>query len=68
MNTVAVESARGWGIAKEKTSKKIDANVALPMASVAALENKPKLIDPHEAPMGFEGGEFQLRDAEIGYL
>jgi hypothetical protein len=38
MNTVAQESTRGWRIAKEKTSKKIDAIVALAMACLAAVE------------------------------
>ncbi len=38
MNTVAVESPRGFRIAKEKTSKKIDAVVALAMACVAAID------------------------------
>lgn len=37
LNTVAVESSRGWRIAKEKTSKKIDAVVALAMACLAAI-------------------------------
>ena len=37
LNTVAVESTRGWRIAKEKTGKKIDAIVALAMACSAAL-------------------------------
>jgi len=39
LNTVAVESTRGWRIAKEKTSKKIDAIVALAMACLAAVEH-----------------------------
>ena len=38
LNTVAVESTRGWRIAKERTSKKIDAIVALAMAVLAAIE------------------------------
>ncbi len=38
LNTVAVESSRGWRIAKEKASKKIDAIVALSMACTAALD------------------------------
>jgi phage terminase large subunit-like protein len=38
LNTVAVESARGWRIAKEKTSRKIDAIVALAMASMGAID------------------------------
>ncbi|MCZ6688849.1 MAG: hypothetical protein ACE1Z6_12385 [Candidatus Methylomirabilales bacterium] len=46
LNTVAVESPRGWRIAKEKASKKIDAIVALAMACVAALDRPalPPLI------------------------
>jgi phage terminase large subunit-like protein len=37
LNTVAVESTRGWRIAKEKASRKIDAIVALAMACNAAI-------------------------------
>jgi hypothetical protein len=38
LNTVAIESPRGWRLAKEKASRKIDAVVALAMACVAALD------------------------------
>jgi phage terminase large subunit-like protein len=38
LNAVAIESPRGFRIAKEKASKKIDAIVALAMACVAALD------------------------------
>jgi phage terminase large subunit-like protein len=38
MNTVAIESPRGFRIAKEKASRRIDAIVALAMACCAALE------------------------------
>jgi phage terminase large subunit-like protein len=38
LNTIAVESPRGWRIAKEKAARKIDAIVALAMACVAAVE------------------------------
>ena len=38
MNTVAIESPRGFRIAKEKASRKIDSIVALAMACCAALE------------------------------
>jgi len=38
MNTIAIETPRGFRIAKEKASKKIDAIVALSMACVAALD------------------------------
>ncbi len=48
MNTVAVESSRGWRIAKEKASRKIDSIVALSMAVVAALDGRP--AQPSESP------------------
>jgi phage terminase large subunit-like protein len=38
LNTIAIETPRGFRIAKEKASKKIDAIVALSMACVAALD------------------------------
>lgn len=38
LHTVAVENPRGFRIAKEKASKKIDAIVACSMACVAALD------------------------------
>jgi phage terminase large subunit-like protein len=38
LNTIAVESPRGWRIAKDKTTKKIDAIVALAMACRVAME------------------------------
>jgi len=38
LSTIAIETGRGFRIAKEKASKKIDAIVALSMALVAALE------------------------------
>jgi phage terminase large subunit-like protein len=38
LNTVAIESPRGFRIAKEKASRKIDAIVALSLACVAALD------------------------------
>ncbi len=40
LSTVAVENPRGWRIAKEKASKKIDAIVALAMACCAAMEHR----------------------------
>jgi hypothetical protein len=39
LNTVAVEARRGWRIAKERGSRKIDAIVALAMASYAAISH-----------------------------
>lgn len=37
-NTVAIETSRGWRLAKEKSAAKIDVIVALAMASLAAVE------------------------------
>ena len=45
LNTVAVETPGGWRLAKEKAVKKIDAIVALAIARVAAIEDKPKTVD-----------------------
>ena len=36
-HAIAIQSSRGWRIAKEKTSHKIDVIVALAMASLAAI-------------------------------
>jgi hypothetical protein len=41
LNTVAVESGRGFRVAKERASRKVDAIVALAMACVAALDDGP---------------------------
>ncbi len=38
LNTVALEARRGWRIAKERGSKKIDSIVALSMAALAAIQ------------------------------
>jgi hypothetical protein len=43
LSTVAVENPRGWRIAKEKASKKIDAIVALAMACVAAMAHRGEM-------------------------
>lgn len=40
LNAVAIESARGWRLAKEKASRKIDAAVALSFACLAALHEQ----------------------------
>ena len=50
LNTVAIESSRGWRIGKEKASRKIDAIVALSMAMVAALDTpRPARLDIWQA-------------------
>jgi hypothetical protein len=43
LSTVAVENPRGWRIAKEKASKKIDAIVALAMACCAAMAHRGEI-------------------------
>ena len=40
---MAVENPRGWRIAKEKASKKIDAIVALAMACCAAMAHRSEI-------------------------
>jgi phage terminase large subunit-like protein len=45
VNAVVVESSRGWRLAKDKASKKIDAAVALAMALVA-LQGQPEGFEP----------------------
>jgi len=65
LNTVAIESARGWRIAKEK-SKKIDSIVALAMACVAALEGKPKVFNPNAMPFGVGPEDDEAEPATFG--
>ena len=43
LSTVAIENPRGWRIAKEKASRKIDAIVALGMACCAAIAHKGEI-------------------------
>jgi phage terminase large subunit-like protein len=40
LNAAAVETARGWRLAKEKASRKIDGVVALSFAALDAVENR----------------------------
>lgn len=61
LNAVAVESSRGWRLAKEKASKKIDAIVALSMACVAALDGRPRTT---EIRMWFAGEAVTSRTAD----
>ena len=50
---MAVENPRGWRIAKEKASKKIDAIVALAMACVAAMAHRGEIGS--QAPVALTG-------------
>jgi phage terminase large subunit-like protein len=43
LSTVAVENPRGWRIAKEKASTKIDAIVALAMTCAAAMAHRGEI-------------------------
>jgi Phage Terminase len=60
---VAVESSRGWRIAKEKASHKIDIVVAMAMAALAAVKSAsereaPRFVPPfvHSVPRSIPGG------------
>jgi phage terminase large subunit-like protein len=53
LNTISVESTRGWRIAKERASRKVDAIVALSLACVSALDEGPVMayqVPPGEMP------------------
>jgi hypothetical protein len=56
LNTVAIESPRGFRIAKERASKKIDAIVALAMACLAAFD-APVLPGRGTWPIGVMDGD-----------
>jgi hypothetical protein len=43
LSTVAIENPRGWRIAKEKASRKIDAIVVLAMACCAAMAHRGEI-------------------------
>lgn len=65
-NAVAVETARGYRLAKEKTSKKIDAAVALSMAHFGALQELKAWGDWEALPNLFY--EYAKADGSIGDL
>jgi phage terminase large subunit-like protein len=64
LNTVAVESPRGWRLAKERASRKIDAIVALAMACVAAMEAVPR--GPHDYGISVGDSDFAEPPAAVG--
>ena len=62
--SVAVESTRGWRIAKDKTCHKIDVVVALGMACVAAVKwGQREVLTPVGVPIVFENGVRVTSDA-----
>jgi phage terminase large subunit-like protein len=62
--SIAVESTRGWRIAKDKTSHKIDVVVALGMACVAAVKwGQREVLTPVGVPIVFENGVRVTSDA-----
>ncbi len=56
-HAVALQSSRGWRIAKEKTSMKIDSIVSLAMASLAAVElSRGSILEVGRSPIaGYRG-------------
>lgn len=56
-----MENPRGWRIAKEKASKKIDAIVALAMASVAAMAHRGEIQS--RVARGFNQAAHVAKDA-----
>lgn len=63
LNTVAVETSRGFRIAKDKAAKKIDAIVALSMACVAAAGSDATASYCKAIHVDAPGGLRQLRTA-----
>ena len=64
LNAVAVESTRGWRLAKEKSNRKIDSTVALAMACVGALEaGKTPVHEPGFDGISFDGEQDRHHDA-----
>lgn len=55
LNAVAIETPRGFRLAKEKTSRKIDAAVALSMANWGALNNQNTVYGVRSMPNIFFG-------------
>jgi phage terminase large subunit-like protein len=56
LNATGVETARGFRLAKEKASRKIDPAVALAMACCAALQAGKPVANPRAMPMGVGKG------------
>jgi hypothetical protein len=65
LSTVAVENPRGWRLAKEKASKKIDAIVALAMACVAAMAHRGDM--GRNAARGFNRSLHIAKERLIAY-
>lgn len=61
LSTIAIENPRGWRIAKEKSSKKIDAIVALTMACCAAMAHRGEVGS--RAARGFNQSAHVTKDA-----
>jgi phage terminase large subunit-like protein len=51
-NATGIETARGYRLAKDKASKKIDLAVALAMACCAALQAGKPMVSPGAVPVG----------------
>jgi hypothetical protein len=65
LSTVAVESPRGWRIAKEKASKKIDAIVALALACCGAMAHRGEISN--RAARGFNAVVHVAKEAIVPF-
>jgi phage terminase large subunit-like protein len=66
-NATGVETARGYRIAKDKASKKIDLAVALAMAICAAIEAGKPVTDVRALPTSVgKGIGYEIRQAGLG--
>jgi phage terminase large subunit-like protein len=67
LNAVGVDTAGGVRMVKGKSSKKIDAAIALAMALVSAVETGPKIFNPRAIPTSVGRGiGWEIRQAGLG--
>src|SRR6266481_4917670 len=63
---VALETSRGWRIAKEKTSHKIDVVVALAQAALGAVRRGQPVCTSPAQMLAIVGGWFGIRPDPAG--
>ena len=66
LNAVGIDTAGGVRMTKGRTSKKIDAAIALAMACIDAIESGPKIFNPKAIPTGVGRGIGMELKRQIG--
>jgi phage terminase large subunit-like protein len=65
LNAVGIETGSGVRMVKGKSSRKIDAAIALGMALVSAVEAGPKVFDPRAVPTAVGTGTLGNEQAKV---